>query len=41
MKISNNTGQIQRQNIIPETPPKQQKHTKKKHTKRDYSIIFY
>ena len=32
MKISATTGQIQRQNIIPETPPKQQKQTKYKVT---------
>ena len=30
--LGNNTGQIQRQNIIPETPPKKQKQTKN-HTK--------
>ena len=35
MKISNNTGQIQRQNIIPETP-KNNRNKLKKLTQSDY-----
>ena len=34
--FSNNTGQIQRQNMIPETSPPKKKNTEKKHTQSDH-----